>query len=132
MSSFLCSDKHLATIAIYSLDKRFTGVDTSSGGVEADKLLEALHHMNAAAVAARYGESVETYPEGYARKYLKSVILPMPSAAEMVKLIDCYLYQCTESHSIVASDLFICMKASADRIARTAIGSAYKTAKWEL
>lgn len=58
----------------------------------ADEIYKRLHAMNAAAVAERYKEEPEATPDTMptVRRYSDSELV------ELIKAIDCYLYQCSE------------------------------------
>lgn len=66
------------------------GFDTNQPGWE-EKLANAMFALNAQAVAQRYSE-----PEAKGFTYARVACLPNPNIYQLLKSINCWLYQCSE------------------------------------
>lgn len=135
MSAFMCSDKHIATLARWRTDVRFSGVQYQPrSSVEMAHEAYAMAKLNSDALAARYGESVrEPVPPA---EWWEGLILSLDDksapvdAAAYAKLAGCFLYQCTEGEDLETRDVYKLYEGAERAALKMAAGRAYESAPW--
>ena len=123
MSAWIVSENTLIQIAQH-LHKEAGGALDDTEALQ--ELTNKLNAMNYAAVNARYKEHIEPNPVQY------RVVVPA-SDGDLFKLLDCYLYQCSEGDVPETWPLFAEVEKARAKLAQHICRSLpqYDAAPWE-
>ena len=133
MSAFVCSEKHINTIVGYgSLNKVtfYTSPPGAPGGVRNDiygnetKVSSLLLNENIRSVNGRYQENGEFQVLQFKQLALNT------SAVQVLKLINCLIYQSCENDDFNQSDAYKALKAIEGAAIRNLPG--YDDAQWAI
>jgi len=136
MSSFMCSDKHIATIVNWSDEREFCGYNKQPRDFSQKAVTcQEMERLNLEALHVRYRDEM-ALPKPL-DEWIK-ILRGLPntarpgSAAAMAKLIGCFLYQCDESQAIRESITFTTMQGVEKTALIQAAGMKYDDAPWSI
>ena len=134
MSSFMCSSNTFSAVAQYVMETRSSlepSWYTRAGQDQTRKLWAELRDLNHSALVVRYGET-DAFEVPDVPAQIPS--WPSPSRAAMCKVLDCYLYQCSEGDLPETSLLFQEVKQARNELRGKIVRSLpeYKSGPWDI